>query len=206
MKNYIFPLLLLTGFASYSNAQTVTIGSQVWMTKNLDVSTFRNGDPIPEVKTAEEWEKATKKKKPVWCYNDNNPVNGVKYGKLYNWFAVNDPRGLAPEGYRVPSDQDWTALSNYLGGEEAAGNPMKSTYGWNENGYGTNSSGFLGLPGGHCSISGKFYDIGNGGCWWSSTEDNTGGAWVRILYYNSGVLIREGGLKEGGFSVRCVKD
>jgi uncharacterized protein (TIGR02145 family) len=206
MKKTSLILVLLIGFGGISFAQTATIGTQVWMTKNLDVSTFRNGDHIPEAKTPEQWEKETKKKKPIWCFYQNNPDYGFKYGKLYNWYAVNDPRGLAPEGYRVPSDQDWTTLSSYLGGEEVAGNAMKSIYGWNENGYSTNSSGFLGLPGGHRTITGKFFDIGKGGNWWSSTEDGTGDVWVRTLYYNIGFLVREGGLKEGGFSVRCVKD
>ena len=90
--------------------KTVQIGTQVWMTKNLDVSSFRNGDPIPEAKTDEEWKKAEENKQPAWCYYDNNSANGAKYGKLYNWYAVNDPRGLAPIGFRVPTDEDWIFL------------------------------------------------------------------------------------------------
>ncbi len=206
MKNYIFPLLFLIGFVYFSYAQTVTIGSQIWMTKNLDVSTFRNGDPIPEAKSDQEWLKAGENKQPAWCYYENNPANGAKYGKLYNWFAVNDPRGLAPVGYHIPSDKEWTILSSCLGGENAAGNKMKSTNGWAENGNANNSSGFSGLPGGHRSISGKFFDDGKGGYWWSSTEDGTGGVWLCVFYYNSGDAIRDGGLKKGGISVRCVKD
>ena len=106
--------------------KTVQIGTQVWMTKNLDVSTFRNGDPIPEAKTDEEWEKAGENKQPAWCYYNNDPGNGEKYGKLYNWYAVNDSRGLAPVGYHIPSDAEWTILTDFLGGEDAAGNKMKS--------------------------------------------------------------------------------
>jgi uncharacterized protein (TIGR02145 family) len=117
----IFIILFLTGF---SKAQTVTIGTQVWMTKNLDVSTFRNGDPIPEAKTDEEWKKAGENKQPAWCYYDNDPANGAKYGKLYNWYAVNDSRGLAPVGYHIPSDAEWTKLEVFLGAD--AGNKMKS--------------------------------------------------------------------------------
>ena len=108
--------------------KTVTIGTQVWMTKNLDVSTFRNGDPIPEVKTNEEWLKAGENNQPAWCYYDNNPANGVKYGKLYNWYAVNDPRGLAPVGYHIPTDAEWTILEDFLGDDE--GKKMKTTSGW----------------------------------------------------------------------------
>ena len=118
-------------FTGLSNAQTVPIGTQVWMTKNLDVATFRNGDPIPEAKTAEEWEKAGENKQPAWCYYDNDPANGAKYGKLYNWYAVNDSRGLAPVGYHIPSDAEWTKLTDFLGGESVAGTKMKSKSGWN---------------------------------------------------------------------------
>ena len=101
--------------------EEVTIGNQIWMTKNLNVDKFRNGDPILEAKTDEEWQKAGEKKQPAWCYYDNDPKNGEQYGKLYNWYAVNDPRGLAPEGYHVPTDAEWTQLSDYLGGEDVAG-------------------------------------------------------------------------------------
>lgn len=108
--------------------KTVVIGSQTWMAENLNVSTFRNGDPIPEARTNEEWEKAGKEGKPAWCYYDNDPKNGSKYGKLYNWYAVNDPRGLAPKGWYIPSHDEWTTLENYLG--DHAGKKMKSTIGW----------------------------------------------------------------------------
>jgi uncharacterized protein (TIGR02145 family) len=102
---------------------TVTIGTQVWMTKNLELSTFRNGEIIPEAKTPEEWEAAGKNKQAAWCYYDNNPANGTKYGKLYNWYAVNDPRGLAPSGWYIPTDEEWRVLENSLGSEP--GNKMK---------------------------------------------------------------------------------
>ena len=129
MKNRNLLLILLMGLSLVLNAQTVTIGTQVWMTKNLDVAKFRNGDPIPEAKTNEEWVKAGVNKQPAWCNYDNNPANGSKYGKLYNWYAVNDPRGLAPEGYHVPTDAEWTKLENLLGSD--AGKKMKSATGWN---------------------------------------------------------------------------
>ncbi len=108
--------------------KTVTIGSQVWIAKNLEVSTFRNGDAIPQVTSDAEWEAAGKNKQPAWCYYDNDAKNGTKYGKLYNWYAVNDPRGLAPAGYHVPTDAEWTTLDNFLGDD--AGKKMKSTSGW----------------------------------------------------------------------------
>lgn len=92
---------------------SVKIGNQVWMSENLNVSTFRNGDPIPEAKTNEEWDRAGANKQPAWCYYNNDPRNGAKYGKLYNWFAINDPRGLAPEGWHVSNLDDWNILDLY---------------------------------------------------------------------------------------------
>ena len=131
MKKVSLIFILLIGFGCISYAQTITIGTQVWMTKNLDVATFRNGDPIPQAKTNEEWEKAGENQQPAWCYYDNDPANGAKYGKLYNWYAVNDSRGLAPVGYHIPSDAEWTKLTDFLGGESVAGTKMKSKSGWN---------------------------------------------------------------------------
>ena len=108
--------------------KTVTIGTQVWMKENLNVSTFRNGDPIPEVKTDEEWKRACDEGKPAWCYYDYDPKNGTKYGKLYNWYAVSDSRVLAPSGYHVPTDEEWKMIEDFLGDD--AGTKMKSTSGW----------------------------------------------------------------------------
>jgi uncharacterized protein (TIGR02145 family) len=186
--------------------KTVTIGSQVWMTKNLDVSTFRNGDPIPEAKTNEEWEKAGENQQPAWCYYDNDTANGAKYGKLYNWYAVNDSRGLAPIGYYIPSDAEWTKLNDFLGGEKVADTKMKSKSGWAENGNGTNSSGFSGLPGGHRSY-GSFFDVGENGFWWSSTENFTYLGSIRKLYYDHPEIVYRNLYNErNGFSVRCLRD
>jgi len=205
MKRLIV-LIAASVFALQSIAQTVTIGTQVWMTKNLDVSTFRNGDPIPQAKTDEEWVKAGDNKQPAWCYYENDPANGAKYGKLYNWYAVSDSRGLAPVGYHVPSDAEWTLLTDYLGGEEKAGDKMKSKQGWAEDGNGTNSSGFSGLPGGNRYYSGTFNYIGKNGNWWSCTENYTYHAWPCLLSCYLGNVSRYFNVKEGGFSVRCLRD
>ncbi len=194
------------GLSLVLNAQTVTIGTQVWMTKNLDVAKFRNGDPIPEAKTDEEWVKAGENKQPAWCYYNNEEPNGTKYGKLYNWYAVNDPRGLAPDGYHIPTDAEWTQLTDYLGGESVAGNKMKSISGWDENGNGNNKSGFSGLPGGFRGSNGTFDFIGDYGGWWSSSEDVTVNAWSRDLGYDDGNVSRDGSGKQNGFSVRCLRD
>ncbi|MFM7637742.1 MAG: fibrobacter succinogenes major paralogous domain-containing protein [Crocinitomicaceae bacterium] len=203
-------VLIGTGSAIFSQTVTigtqVSIGTQVWMTKNLDVATFRNGDSIPQVKKDKEWKKAGENQQPAWCYYNNNQKNGKKYGKIYNWYAVNDPRGLAPVGYHIPSDAEWTQLTNYLGGVENAAAKMKNISGWAENGNGTNSSGFSGLPGGDRSGNGAFSYVGLNGSWWSSTEYVTFTAWHRSLYYYNGILFRGNNYRSNGFSVRCLKD
>src|ERR1035437_3966560 len=183
---------------------TVHIGSQVWMDANLNVSHFHNGDIIPEAEGADEWEKAGNEGRPAWCYYGNNPVNGRTYKKLYNWYAVDDPRGLAPNGWHVPSTLEWAALSDYLGGE-GVGDKIKSTSGWESNGNGTNVSGFAGLPGGGRANNGTFANVGNYGAWWSSTEYDTTYAWSRYLNYANGNVNRSSYNKQNGFSVRCLR-
>jgi uncharacterized protein (TIGR02145 family) len=149
-KNKTKPLLmlLLALFCdSFSNAQTYTKGKglahkghsyhtvvmgngQEWMAENLSVFYFRNGDPIPVVKSEEAWEKAGVNREPACCYYENNAEYGKTYGVLYNRYAVNDPRGLAPVGWHVPTDAEWTTLVSYLGDDKTAGTKMKSTSGW----------------------------------------------------------------------------
>lgn len=186
--------------------QEVIIGNQVWMLENLDVEYFRNGDLIPQAKTAEEWENAGKNSEPAWCYYDNDESNGSKYGKLYNWNAVNDSRGLAPEGYRIPSNAELTELTDNLGKENLAGIKMKGTNGWYESGNGNNSSGFSALPGGFRYINGSFSDIGKVGNWWSSSESDSNNAVSRFLNYYNADVFNYNSDKQNGFSVRCLKD
>ena len=204
--NRTISLLALLILVNAGMAQTVTIGSQVWMTKNLNVDKFRNGDTIPEAKTEGEWNAYGDAGKAAWCYYENDPKNGAKYGKLYNWYAVNDPRGLAPKGWHIPTDAEWTELTDYLGGIEKAGAKMKSKQGWNENGNGTNSSGFSGFPGGSRHDDGTFDFIGDLGLWWSSTENFTNDAWYRSLCNVLGNVYRNNYNKADGFSVRCLRD
>jgi uncharacterized protein (TIGR02145 family) len=206
MKKNIILLFMMVFSVTILKAQTVTIGKQVWTSKNLDVDKFRNGDPIPEVKNEEEWKKAGENKKPAWCYYDNDPANGAKYGKLYNWYAVIDPRGLAPKGFHIPSDVEWIILTDYLGGQSKAGTKMKSTGGWGDDGNCTNSSGFSGVPGGTRNYSGIFDAIGEYAYWWSSTQLDKFNAWYRYLSYNYGFVSSYIGFKGGGFSVRCLRD
>lgn len=185
---------------------TVKINNQIWSTENLNVSHFRNGDSIAEAKTNAEWVKASVEGNPAWCYYDNDTENGKKYAKLYNWYAINDPRGLAPDGWHVPTIQDWTRLTDYsLGGTNEAGIQMKSNTGWNSGGNGNNTSRFNAFPGGGRIINGDFSDIGAVGIWWSSSENMSGSAWgYQLSSVNNSVL--QGSFDKGtGLSVRLVK-
>ena len=181
----------------------IKIGTQTWTSKNLDVETYRNGDEIPQVKDKEEWANLST---GAWCYYENESANGRSYGKLYNWYAVNDSRGLAPNGYHIPTDAEWTTLTDYLGGQSQAGTKMKSNTGWEDNGNGTNSSAFAGLPGGCRNYNGDFYLNGAPGYWWSSSELTSKEAWYRALDSNDGGVNRDNNDKRDGFSVRCLRD
>ena len=193
--------------------KTVKIGTQEWMLENLNLDHFQNGDIIQEVKTKEEWFKAGENRQPAWCNYDNNSSNGEKYGKLYNFYAVSDPRGLALNGWHVPTDAEWTVLENYLGANgysDKTGDALKSKYDWKDirdgtSRNGTDDYGWLGLPGGDRRPNGNFYDIGNRGDWWSSSEYKGLNAWGRSLYYYHNVYRLYSG-KEDGFSVRCLRD
>ena len=185
----------------------VVIGTQKWMKANLDVTTYRNGDNIPQVTDPIAWAGLTT---GAWCYYNNDPNNGAIYGKLYNWYAVNDPRGLAPQGWHIPTDAEWTELGNFLGGDAIAGGKMKvtGTSIWAiPNAGATNESGYAGFPGGYRNNDGfSFFTIGYFGCWWSATQSNSTDAWSRYLLYNFGDLYRNSVNKKNGFSVRCLRD
>ena len=194
---------------------TVKIGSQIWATQNLDITTFRNGDDIPAAKTDEEWRKAEKEKKPAWCYYNNDSENGEKYGKLYNWYAVNDSRGLAPKGYHVPSSLEWESLVTNLGGKnsadgkitDTAGKKLKSKNGWLEEGNGTNESGFFGVPGGARYDFGSFDNIGYTAIWWTSTQQEVTIGLNSIVWYADNYVNTDNTNGPGaGLSVRCIKD
>ena len=191
-----------------ANQQQVKICNQVWMIRNLDVVTYRNGDTIPQVADPVQWEGLTT---GAWCWFDNDSATyAATYGRLYNWYAVNDPRGLAPQGWHIPSDAEWTTLTDCLGGEDVAGGKMKAVSSlWASSNVGaTNSSGFTGLPGGLINFDGSFNSVGFAACWWSKTQtdSNPTEAWYRYLYYFTPVATRSSYLKSIGLSVRCVKD
>lgn len=202
---------LLTDQRVVEPATDVLIGTQIWGTRNLEIQNYRDGTLIPEVSDPTAWAGLTT---GAWCRYANNPDNQRDYGILYNWYAVNDVRGLAPLGYHVPTDAEWTTLTTYLGGETVAGGKMKATGDlttgdglWTSpNTDATNESGFTGLPGGFRNFIGAFNQIGNYNYFWSSLESSAANAWARYLYYYDGSLGKQILNKTYGLSVRLIKD
>lgn len=183
----------------------VQIGKQVWMAENLNVENFLNGEPIPYIESDEEWLNAFLTYKPGWCYYNNDPANGDKYGKLYNYHALSDPRGLAPKGWRIPYEKDWLELANYLGGLAVAGDKLKSIEGWKNDKNGTNETGFTALPCGYRYGFGLFEQMGASISFWSATYRDEMYIWNPGISYNSSELYMNVSTAGHGFSVRCIK-
>jgi uncharacterized protein (TIGR02145 family) len=180
--------------------KTVQIGDQCWMAENLRTAKYRDGTAIPNVDGNSRWGGLTT---GAWAHYDNQATNETKYGKLYNWYAVDDRRNVCPAGWHVPSDAKWTALTNHLGAD--SGFKMKSTSGWSSNGNGSNTSGFNGLPGGRL-FDGTFGNVGRHGIFWSSSESGSDFAWLRNLGTGDRDLYSSTNGKSHGFSVRCLRD
>lgn len=201
------------------NAYTaITIGKQTWYKENLSVSKYSDGTEIPQVNDPSEWSTLTT---GAWCYYDDDSSNQEVFGKLYNWYAVAGifnsasldnaflRKKLAPQGHHIPSDLEWTALSNNLGSN--AGGKLKQEgmdYWYDTNDEVTNSTGFNGLPGGICIDNGSFHLVGYHGYWWTSTTSSNDPktALNRSLNYNSNILCKSYDDKKYGFSVRFIKD
>ncbi|MGB5027398.1 MAG: fibrobacter succinogenes major paralogous domain-containing protein [Chitinophagaceae bacterium] len=194
-----------------STYPAVAICTQMWMEKNLDVTTYRNGDIIPYVTDQTEWAALTT---GAWCYYNNDPSSNAVYGKLYNWYAINDPRGLAPAGWHVATDAEWSTLSTCLGGASVAGGKMKvtGTTTWaSPNNNASNSSGFAALPGGIRTngSSNYFVDLNYFSHFWSATEviPTPQLAISRYIINAGGDLTQYNGFaKSFGLSVRCIRD
>lgn len=187
---------------------TVTIGTQVWMAENLKVTKYRNGDPISNVTGEAQWSSL---KTGAYCSYNNDANNLKTYGQLYNWYAVADSRNLAPAGWHIPTDEEWTTLVDFLGGDGEAGIKLKEsgTIHWNSPNFGvTNDSKFTALPGGYRGNNGTFTGLGSNGNWWSFTEfvSVSTAAWWRRMSYSFGGVGRDVAFKESGYSVRCIKD
>jgi len=190
--------------------KTVFIGTQQWMAENLKVSKYSDGTTIPNITDNTQWQNNTT---GAWAYYNNDAVNNAKYGKLYNWYAVskatNGNKNVCPTGWHVPTDAEWTVLTDYLGGNSIAGGKLKEvgTTNWNSpNTDATNTSLFTGLPGGSRDSNGNYKYVGYDGSWWSSSESSTGNAWSRFLLYFYGNAGSSGDSKGSGFSVRCLRD
>ena len=185
---------------------SVSICCQSWMTKNLDVSTYRNGDAIPKVTSNAAWTALTT---GAYCYfNNDSATYAATYGKIYNWYAVNDARGLAPEGWHIPTAFEWTTLSECLGGPTVAGGPLKEagTVHWaSPNTGATNLSGYIGLPGGQ-RVSGVFINLGLSNLWWSSTEYSATESWFLGLGNTTASVVIDQIIKTSGVYVRCIRD
>ena len=211
-----FSVLLLNSCGGGQSFDSVKIGYQEWMLSNLNTSEFQNGEKIFEAKTAEEWQTAGREERAAWCYYDFNQDNEKLYGKLYNWFAVNDSRGIAPNGWHISNSKEWNSLSNAVKVDQSN---------FTGQAYDCKKSKFNMVSGGRCTSKGIFIEneghsslaqgvgdkepeiIGNNGAWWTSTAltgrnsaysetiscDGGGGSWQAVE-------------KGAGFPVRCVKD
>ena len=202
---------------SYS---TVLIGDQCWFAENLRTTLYGNGDAIPAGLTDGEWTTTNSGATAVYgeddgCDNYSPDIDACdeaqslgEYGRLYNWYAVDDARGLCPSGWHVPTDGEWTNLENHIssqGFDGTEGTALKSTYGWFDSGIGTDDFGFSALPGGYRDYNGYFPNAGYFGYWWSSSPSG-GFAWSWGLYNNDPDILRFSNDPRFGFSVRCLRD
>ncbi len=196
-----------TGTLTYNSYtyKTVYINGKEWLAENLLTTAYNDGTAIPNVTEKAAWAGLST---GAYCWHSNDINNKSTYGALYNWHAVNSGK-LAPTGWHVPTDAEWTALTDYLGGLDVAGGKLKETgtTHWNSTNNGaTNETGFTALPGGSRSHTGAFFSIGEHGDWWSTTEFDTQNAWIRRLSYNYRNVQRYSYSKGYGYSVRCVRD
>lgn len=198
--------------AGISYIPEVKIGNQVWMQRNLDVDRFRNGDWIPEARTAEEWKEAHRNKTPAWCYMDYDELTNKKFGKMYNWYCIEDRRGLAPEGWHIPSLAEARVLINEMGGDKTASHALRSKTGWKDNANSTNLSGFSANGAGKCWIDGTFMEKNFSAYFATSTKntpDREGKYQVNyfLLQQTSGIVFNNHSTFPGcGLSVRCLKN
>jgi len=186
---------------------TITIGKQVWMVENLKVTKYRNGDEIPNITDEMQWFNTNS---GAYCNYNNDAKNVSTYGRLYNWNVVNDKRNIAPKGWHVPTNEEWTTLETFLGGSNIAGGKLKeagTTHWSSPNSESTNESGFSALPGGRYGDGQTIFNgIGDYGSWWTSTSNEETRAWHRGLDCTSPGVHRCYEHKKLGLSIRCIKD
>lgn len=187
----------------YMIREELVIGKQVWMRYNLNVDKFQNGGLIQQAVSFKEWKIAGDNKQPAYCYYNYEHANGDKYGKLYNWFAVNDPRGLSPLGWHIPSLSEWKELVKHTGGYNNVSSLIRND---NISFANEHENCFSALPAGFCSDSGRFLGLGSSANWWSSSEFIISLATHIKLDFNNKSISVNHLPKEVGFSVRCLKD
>ena len=192
--------LALRVISSSQEVSSVKIGNQIWMLENLNVTTYRDGTPIAEVSNQATWDNLST---GGWSNYSNDPSFASIYGRLYNYYAVVDSRGLCPSGWHVPNNEEYNVLANFLGGN--VGGKMKSAGFVTPNTGATNSSGFTALPGGWRQ-TGSFSSEGNAGMWWTSTEATSTTAYTRELHSSFSECYQTTKNKKWGASVRCIKD
>ncbi|MCX6319402.1 MAG: fibrobacter succinogenes major paralogous domain-containing protein [Bacteroidetes bacterium] len=187
--------------------EIISIGGREWMKQNLSTSRYRNGAVIPNVTDPAQWDTLTT---GAWCwYNNDSATYAATYGKLYNWYAVNDPGGLAPAGWHVPDAVEWTTLSTSLGGNAVAGGLLKesgNSHWMSPNSNATNSTGFTGLPSGFRDLHGPFSGITFSGIFWTSSPFDALNSNTCELMYNEQSLITGRWNKNMGYAVRCTRD
>jgi uncharacterized protein (TIGR02145 family) len=186
--------------------KTVTIGTQTWMSENLKTTKYLNGDIIPTGLISTDWSNINS---GAYAIFNDNAINNTTYGKLYNWYAIDDSRHLCPKGWHVPTNGEWTILITYLGGENVAGGMLKEigTIHWsNPNTGATNESGFTAIPGGHRNLHGEYMGLGTLVQLWSSTEVDTYNSTLWGIQNNYSIIIGNPVSKNNGFSVRCIRD
>lgn len=203
---YSFLIVLLFPLTGLTQPRETYIAGQTWTSKNLDVKVFRNGDPIKQARTDAEWVAAAAKKEPAWCYYQNNPEFGKVFGVLYNWFAVTDPRGIAPVGWHVATEQEWEILFDHVGKKPYAGIALKSRNLWGGEGVGTNLVGFNALPGGNRFEDGTFDGLYEYSGWWTVTEFDDKHAYDINISDKTRKVWSYQVVKDDGLYVRCVKD
>jgi uncharacterized protein (TIGR02145 family) len=187
---------------------SVSINGQVWMQENLDVSRYRNGDLIRYAATNQDWLDAAAKGEGAWSYYKNDAASNRKYGRLYNWYAVHDPRGLAPSGWHIPTSQELNKLTKALGGPSVAGGKMKTTGSslWlSPNFAADNSSRFSALPGGMRGTGGGFIFMGENAYFWSSSESTPTISWYSVVSSHLPIIVQGTEHNADGMSVRCIK-
>jgi uncharacterized protein (TIGR02145 family) len=220
-SNYSFGQEILIDKRDGQRYNTIDIGENIWMKENLNVDQFLNGDKIQQAKTKQEWQNANEKKQPVWCYYNFDTSNGIKFGKLYNWYAANDSRGLAPDGWEIPNMQNWNSIFYLLGGYEYANEKLRNLKAWGltENTEESNKSGFSSLPSGQIDGNGSFTAINDIASYWSSEEFGNVFDNIVTLSYSFAIsnnediiisnIIRNVGeqllQKNSGCAIRCIK-